>query len=120
MTSLSTPRPSDRWLLQVTIQSARADEVGWNEQRTVLRSVSSYDPVTQTWSTLIGVLDLASVHKLQALFDVVRTFGSAVWLEPVPVPAWWQEPSFESDSEVAALLAVKADEGRPLGQLPVA
>lgn len=118
MASLKTPGPS--WLLQVTIQSAPANDTRWNEQRAALRSVSSYYPDTQTWSTLIGALDLASIHTLQVLFDAARTFGTDVRLDAAPVPAWWTGPSFTSDAEVAALLAVKADEGRPLGQLPVA
>lgn len=40
MTLLPTSRPSEGWLLQVTIQAARADDTRWNEQRTALPSVS--------------------------------------------------------------------------------
>ncbi|MGW2748358.1 hypothetical protein [Streptomyces sp. NPDC001450] len=119
MTLLPTSRPSEGWLLQATIQAARADDTRWNEQRTALRSVSLYNSATQTWCTRIGVLDLASAHKLQALFDAARTFGTAIHLEPVPVPVWWTGPFFTSDAEVAALLAAEADESRPLGQLPI-
>ncbi|MGW2706550.1 hypothetical protein [Streptomyces sp. NPDC001340] len=119
MTLLPTSSPSEAWLLQVTIQAARADDTRWNEQRTALRSVSAYDSTTQTWSTRIGVLDPASVHTLQVLFDAARTFGTAIHLEPMPVPARWTGPFLTSDAEVAALLAANADEGRPLGQLPI-
>ncbi|MER5387241.1 hypothetical protein ABT040_44680 [Streptomyces sp. NPDC002688] len=122
MTVLPTPHPNDRWLLKITIWAARADDAGWNQQRAVLRSVSSYDSATQTWSTRIGVLDLPTVGKLQTLFEAAKMFGTDIRLEPAPVPTWWTGPSFTSDAQVAALLALaaKADEGRPLGQLPIA
>ncbi|MEV6119464.1 hypothetical protein AB0M23_02875 [Streptomyces sp. NPDC052077] len=120
MTSLPTPRLNERWLLKVTIWSARADDTRWNEQRAALRTVSSYDSVTQTWSTQIGALDLTTLAKLQTLLDAARTFGTDIRLEPAPVPTWWTGSSFTSDADVAALLATKADEGRPLGQLPMA
>ncbi|MET8957481.1 hypothetical protein [Streptomyces sp. NPDC004533] len=120
MTSLATPYPSGRWLLQVTIRAACADDTRWHEQLAVLRSVSSYDPATQTWSTFIGVLDLASVHALQSLFDASRSFGTNIQLEPASVPATWQGPSFTSDSGMAVLFKVQAEKERPLGQLPLA
>ncbi|MGW9024509.1 hypothetical protein ACWGQ5_09790 [Streptomyces sp. NPDC055722] len=119
MTSLPTPRPNDRWLLQVTIQAARADDSRWQEQLATLRSVSSYDPTPQTWSTCIGALDLASAYTLQTLFDAARSFGTEIHLEPTQVPATWRGPSFTSDTEIAAFLTAQADNGRPLGQLPV-
>ncbi|MFJ3310844.1 hypothetical protein ACIPSA_49515 [Streptomyces sp. NPDC086549] len=82
--------------------------------------MSSYDSTTHTWSTCIGALDLASVHKLQVLFDAARSFGTDIQLEPSPASAAWQGPSFTSDSEVAAILIAQPDKDRPLGQLPVA
>ncbi|WP_393071663.1 hypothetical protein [Streptomyces sp. LN704] len=82
MTVLPTPRPNERWLLKITIWAERADDTRWNQQRAVLRSVSSYDSVTQTWSTSIGVLDLTTVDKLQTLFEAARTFGTDIRLEP--------------------------------------
>ncbi|GAX58902.1 hypothetical protein [Streptomyces olivochromogenes] len=118
MISLPTPHTSDRWLLQITIQAARADDTRWREQLAALRSVSSYDPDTQTWSTFIGALNLTAVRTLQALFDVARSFGADIQLEAAPAPASWQGPSFTSDSEVAALFTAQADKGRPLGQHP--
>ncbi|WP_158694519.1 hypothetical protein [Streptomyces canus] len=120
MTYLPTPHLNGRWLLKITIWAARADDTRWNQQCAVLRSVSSYDSVTQTWSTRIGVLDLTTVAKLQTLFDAAQTFGSEIRLEPAPVPTGWTGPSFASDTAVADLLTAKADEGRPLGHLPVA
>ncbi|WP_329536727.1 hypothetical protein OG568_49750 (plasmid) [Streptomyces sp. NBC_01450] len=90
MTSLPTPPTSDRWLLQITIQAARADDTRWREQLAALRSVSSYDPDTQTWSTFIGALNLTAVRTLQALFDAARSFGADIQLEAAPVPASWQ------------------------------
>ncbi|MFH8701876.1 hypothetical protein [Streptomyces chartreusis] len=119
MTVLPNSRPSEPWLLDITIQAAHADETRWNQQLAVLRSVSTYDPGTQTWSTRIGVLDLTTLSTLQTLFDVARTFGTEIHIEPVPVPNGWPGPSFPSGDDVAALLSTKADERRPLGQLPI-
>ncbi|MFF8946732.1 hypothetical protein ACF1A5_31640 [Streptomyces sp. NPDC014864] len=119
MTSLPTLRPNDRWLLHLTIWAARADDTRWQEQLAALREVSAYDPATQTWSTFIGALDLASVHTLQTLFDAARSFGTGIQLEPAPVPATWPGPSFASDTAVAAVLTARAHKGRPLGQLPI-
>ncbi|RSN90112.1 hypothetical protein DMH26_28560 [Streptomyces sp. WAC 05379] len=119
MTVLPTPRPSDRWLLNITIQAAHADDTRWNQQLAVLRSVSTYEPGTQTWSTRIGVLDLTTLSTLQTLFDAARTFGTEIHIEPAPVPNGWPGPSFKSGGDVAALLIARADERRPLGQLPI-
>ncbi|WP_406257226.1 hypothetical protein [Streptomyces chartreusis] len=119
MTVLPNPHPSERWLLIITIQAAHADDTRWNEQLAVLRSVSTYEPGTQTWSTWIGVLDLTTLGTLQTLFDAARTFGTEISIEPTPVPAGWPGPSFNSDAEVAALLIAKTDERRPLGQLHI-
>lgn len=120
MTDLPTPHPNGRWLLKITIWAARADDTRWNQQCAVLRSVSSYDSATQTWSTRIGILDLTTVAKLQTLFDAAKTFGTDIRLEPTLVPTGWTGPSFASDTAVAGLFTAQTDEGRPLGQLPVA
>ncbi|MGY4928782.1 hypothetical protein [Streptomyces sp. 900105755] len=41
MTALPTPSPGERWLLEVTIQSAHADDTRWDQRRAALRSVAS-------------------------------------------------------------------------------
>ncbi|MFE0513183.1 hypothetical protein [Streptomyces sp. NPDC058964] len=56
-----------------------------------------FNPDTQTWSTFVGALHLASVHKLQTLFDAARTFGTEIRLDPVPMSADWQGPPFTAD-----------------------
>ncbi|MFJ9352471.1 hypothetical protein [Streptomyces sp. NPDC101237] len=78
VTVLPTPAPYERWLPKVTIQSGRADDLRWDRQRAALRSISSYDGVTQTWCTWIGVLDLANIAKPRTRFDAARTFGTEV------------------------------------------
>ncbi|WP_157852818.1 hypothetical protein RFN58_42060 [Streptomyces iakyrus] len=57
------------------------------EQLDGLRPIASYDTETQTWHARLGVLDLAGVQMLQALFDAARVHGTAVCLTPVAVPA---------------------------------
>ncbi|MGV9350195.1 hypothetical protein ACWDSD_36595 [Streptomyces spiralis] len=120
MASLPTPRPGNRWLLQITIRAARAEESRWREQLAVLRPVSAYDSATQTRSIFVGSFDVASVQTLQTLCDAARSFGTDIQLQPAPVPAVWSGPSFAGDAEVAALLTADVDKGRPLGQLPTA
>ncbi|MET9817538.1 hypothetical protein [Streptomyces sp. NPDC006355] len=120
MTALPTPSASERWLLRATILSARADDTRWDQQRTLLRSVASYDSRSQTWTIWIGELDLTTVNKLQTLFDAARTFGTEIHIEPVPVPTGWTGPAFTGNTDVAAVLTAKGNEGRPLGELPLA
>ncbi|MFE5038660.1 hypothetical protein [Streptomyces sp. NPDC056683] len=84
MTALPTPSPGERWLLEVTIQSAHADDTRWDQQRAALRSVASYDGDTQIWTTWIGALNPPSVAKLQTLFDAARRYGTDVRLEHAP------------------------------------
>ncbi|MFG2425219.1 hypothetical protein ACGFWD_40205 [Streptomyces sp. NPDC048448] len=108
------------WILQITITSAQAAKAQWNKQLDMLRPIAGYIEATQTWSAHIGTLNLAGLSTLQTLFDTARTYGTEVRLAPVPVPKSWRGPVFTSDSEIAALLRAEADEGRPLGHLPLA
>ena len=119
MTHLRAPRPTEGWLIEITIQAAHGDDTTWTQQLAVLRPVAAYDRATQTWTTRIGALDLTTLGKLQILFDAARQFGTEIHIEPAPVPTGWASPSFGSDAEVAALLTAKADKHRPLGQLPI-
>ncbi|MFE7440919.1 hypothetical protein ACFU7X_10705 [Streptomyces chartreusis] len=119
MTPLRAPRPTEGWLIEITIQAAHGDDKTWTQQLDVLRSVATYDRATQTWSTRIGALDARALGKLQALFDAARRFGTQIHIEAAPVPTGWAGPSFGSDGEVDALLTAKADKRRPLGQLPI-
>ncbi|WP_393101049.1 hypothetical protein [Streptomyces sp. LN325] len=118
-TSLPVPEGAS-WILHITITAAQAAKTQWNKQLDMLRPIAGYDEATQTWSAHIGALDLAGLGVLQTLFDTARTYGTEVRLAPVPVPEWWRGSVFTSDSEIAALLRAQADEGRPLGHLPLA
>ncbi|WP_145969086.1 hypothetical protein [Streptomyces hyaluromycini] len=108
------------WVLEATIQTARAADAQWQEQLDRLRTIASYDPETQTWCARLGTLNLAGVQVLQVLFDTARVHGAEVFLTPVAVPAYWDGPVFTRDPDVAALLDMQTDRGRPLGQLPLA
>ncbi|MFD8725273.1 hypothetical protein ACFV2H_46870 [Streptomyces sp. NPDC059629] len=110
----------DAWVLEATIQTARAADSQWQEQLDRLRTIASYDPETQTWCARLGALDLAGVQMLQTLFDVARVYGTEVCLTPVAVPAYWDGPAFTRGPDVAALLEAQADRDRRLGQLPLA
>jgi hypothetical protein len=112
--------PETAWVLEATIQTAPAAHSQWQEQLDRLRPIASYDTETQTWHARLGVLDLAGVQMLQALFDAARVHCTAVCLTPVAVPAHWDGPVFTRSPDVAALLEAQADRGRPLGQLPLA
>ncbi|GHB28900.1 hypothetical protein GCM10010306_021640 [Streptomyces umbrinus] len=105
------------WVLEATIWAARAAEPHWQEQLNTLGSVAAYDPKTQTWRARLGALDLAGLEMLQILLDAAGTHGTEVRLVPVAVPPQWNGPVFTADSELAAVLEAKADEGRALGQL---
>ncbi|MEU3620190.1 hypothetical protein ABZ725_49155 [Streptomyces sp. NPDC006872] len=119
MTSSPNSRDS-AWVLEATIRTARAADPQWQEQLDRLRPIASYDPETQTWCARLGALDLASLQMLQTLFDTARVHGTEVRLTPVAVPAYWDGPAFTRGADVAALLEVQTDRGRPLGQLPLA
>ncbi|MEU6258608.1 hypothetical protein [Streptomyces sp. NPDC047043] len=116
MTS-SPNSPDNAWVLEATIQTAPAADPQWQEQLDRPRRIASYDPETKTWHARLGALDLAGVQLLQALFDAARVHGTEVHLMPVAVPAYG--PVFMRGLEVAAVLMVQADRGRPLGQLPL-
>ncbi|MFF1481676.1 hypothetical protein ACFVYD_29705 [Streptomyces sp. NPDC058301] len=117
MNSLPIPRPSDHWLLKVTIGAARTGDTYWSEQLAVLRSVASCNPASQTCCTLMGAVDLEGLRTLQALFDAARLFGTDIQLEPSPVSTAWQGPTFTCDGQISALPAAYFGQGRPLGQL---
>ncbi|MFD9223521.1 hypothetical protein ACFWDI_26775 [Streptomyces sp. NPDC060064] len=119
MTTPTSDSSDSAWLLQVTIASAPAGPAHWEQQLQLLRDVAGYDPVSRTWTTFLGSFDARALRTLQCLYDVARSFGTRVYLEPVTVPASWTEPSF-TGPELAALAASRADAGRPLGQLALA
>ncbi|MFI1700302.1 hypothetical protein ACH419_30570 [Streptomyces bobili] len=112
--------PDAGWVLEASVRAAPAADPRWNEQLDSVRSVAQYDGKTQTWCARLGVLDLAGLQKLQILFDAARTYGTEVRLAPAPVPAAWAGPVFTRDSELNVVLAAQADQGRALGQLPLA
>ncbi|MER5916516.1 hypothetical protein ABT124_40560 [Streptomyces sp. NPDC001982] len=118
MTSLPGPSDGDHWLLEITIETARADDANWQQQVATLRSIASYDPATKTWGTFIDALDPPSMIALNTLFEAARTFGTKVRLAPARVPAGWAGASFTGDHDMTALLKEQTDQGRPLGQLP--
>lgn len=91
----------------------------WQEQLARLRPIASYAPEARTWHARLGALDLAAVRVLQALFDAARVHGTAVRLTPVEVPPHWNGPVFTRGLDVSALLGAQADQGRPLGHLPL-
>ncbi|MYS92292.1 MULTISPECIES: hypothetical protein [Streptomyces] len=118
-----TPSPNSRdsaWVLEAIIRTAPAADPRWQEQLDRLRPVATYDRETQTWHARLGALDLAGMRVLQTLFDAAHIHGTEVRLAPVPVPAYWNGPTFTKDPEVASLVEAQADPGRPLGQLPLA
>lgn len=106
-------------MLEATIRTAPAADPQWQEQLDRLRPIASYDQQTQTWHTRLGTLNLAGLQLLQTLFDTARVHGTEVCLTPVVVPAYWDGPVFTREPDVAALLEAQADQGRPLGQLPL-
>lgn len=107
-------------MLEATIQTVPAAHSQWQEQLDRLRPIATYDPQTQTWHAVLGALDLTGLQMLQTLFDAARTHGTEVRLAPVEVPAYWNGPVFTRDPALADLLEARADQGRALGQLPLA
>jgi hypothetical protein len=106
-------------VLQVTIWAAPAAAPQWKEQLNRLRLIASFDDTTKTWQARLGALDLEGLKVLQALLDAASAHGSRVRLEPAPVPEFWDGPVFTREPDVSAVLEAQADQGRPLGQLPL-
>ncbi|MFF4234200.1 hypothetical protein [Streptomyces sp. NPDC001820] len=114
----SAPHTKDpAWLLRITIAAAHAGPTDWEEQLRQLRAVSGYNPKTQTWSVLLGAVDVPELDTLQRLYEAAYTYRTRVHLEPVLVPASWRGSHF-TGPETAAALSAQADADRPLGQLP--
>ncbi|MEU0027381.1 hypothetical protein [Streptomyces sp. NPDC006335] len=111
--------PDQGWVLKATIWAAPAAAPQWKEQLNRLRPIASYDDTTKTWQAHLGALDLEGLNVLQALFDAASAHGTQVRLEPAPVPERWDGPVFTRGPDVAVLLEARADQGRPLGQLPL-
>ncbi|MFJ8752034.1 hypothetical protein ACIREO_22290 [Streptomyces sp. NPDC102441] len=117
-----TPIPSTAptgWLLRISATSAPADPGNFEQQRQLLRSVAEFDPNTRIWTAYIGQLDMRALNVLQQLYDAARRFSTEIQLEPVAAPSTWQGPTFTDDSDLAALIAARADQGRALGQLHI-
>ena len=119
MTNSSNSR-DNAWVLEATIRTASAADLQWREQLDRLRPIASYDPETQTWRARLGALDLASVQTLQTLFDTASAHGTEVRLAPAAVPEHWEGPTFTEYPDVAAAVRARTEDGRPLGQLPLA
>jgi len=111
--------PDQACLLKVTIWAAPAADPQWKQQLNRLRSIAGFDDTTKTWQARLGALDLEGLTMLQALFDAASAHGTRVRLESAPVPERWDGHAFTRGPDVAALLEAQADQGRPLGQLPM-
>ncbi|MEU0030791.1 hypothetical protein [Streptomyces sp. NPDC006335] len=111
--------PDHGWVLKATICAAPAAAPQWKEQLNRLRPIASFDDTTKTWQARLGALDLEGLNVLQILLDAASAHGTRVRLEPAPVPEFWDGPVFTREPDVAAVLESQADQGRPLGQLPL-
>ncbi|MFD8079214.1 hypothetical protein ACFV3E_42070 [Streptomyces sp. NPDC059718] len=118
MTIPGTDQTTPTWVLRVTATSASLDAAAFEQQRALLQSVAAFDQTTRTWSTLIGQLDPRALNILSRLFEAARRYGTNVTMEAVARPDAWRGPCF-TDAEVAAALAIQADDARPLGHLPL-
>ncbi|AOP47993.1 hypothetical protein SL103_18730 [Streptomyces lydicus] len=52
--------------------------------------------------------------------EAARKCGTSVTLQPVVAPRTWSGPTFQDAGELAAVALARAEQGRPLGELPEA
>ncbi|MFF1713171.1 hypothetical protein [Streptomyces sp. NPDC058268] len=116
MTSIPRAVPPG-WVLRVSASSAPADSTSFEQQLQLLRSVAGFDPDARIWTAWIGQLDVRALEILQQMYDAASRFGTEIFLDPVAAPPTWQGPTFTTDSDLAALVDVRANRNRALGQL---